>query len=157
MAANRTPFTESALGAKRIVRRRMAPSRDGGSYHLVLRLAEKCVLRVGALGDITFPSGYYVYTGSAIRGLEARVRRHLSGARRRHWHIDYLLDVATVVRVICVPSKRREECVLNSAVAMLSGARPVKRFGASDCSCVSHLFHFPVDPLIPRGPLREIA
>lgn len=37
-----------------------------------------------------FPAGLYSYTGHAakFRGL---VVRHLSGAKKMHWHIDYLL------------------------------------------------------------------
>lgn len=120
----------------------------GGAYHLVLYLSEGRRLHVGSLGEKTFRAGYYVYTGSVISGIDARVRRHLGNRRRRHWHIDYLLEVATVVRVIRVPSEAREECARNAAVSVLPGAQPAKGFGASDCHCASHLYYFPVEPAI---------
>jgi len=122
--------------------------KEGGAYHLVLYLPEEQTLRVGSLGEIAFRGGYYVYTGSAIRGIDARVRRHLSNRKRQHWHIDYLLDAAAVVRTICVPSKEREECARNANVAKLPGAQPMNGFGSSDCRCASHLFYFPLDPAI---------
>lgn len=122
--------------------------KEGGAYHLVLYLAGEQTLQVGSLGEIAFRAGYYVYTGSAIRGIDARVRRHLSNRKRRHWHIDYLLDAAAVVRTIGVPSKEREECARNATVAKLPGAQPMNGFGSSDCRCTSHLFYFPLDPAI---------
>jgi len=151
LSVGRTASSRSGTHAMRLVSgERWGVSRGGkgGAYHLVLYLSEERPLHVGSLGGRTFRAGYYVYTGSAINGIDARVRRHLGSRRRRHWHIDYLLDVATVVGVIRVPSEAREECARNAAVSMLPGAQPAKGFGASDCRCASHLFYFPVQPAI---------
>ena len=62
-----------------------------GVYQLHLRVSVAIRVRIGRLGLFTFPPGWYVYTGRAARGLRARVQRHVAGARRKHWHIDYLL------------------------------------------------------------------
>ncbi|MFP4052091.1 MAG: GIY-YIG nuclease family protein, partial [Thermoplasmata archaeon] len=62
-----------------------------GIYTLVIELKEDKVIEVGAIGNIDFDKGYYVYVGSAQNGLEARIERHLSDEKKIHWHIDYLL------------------------------------------------------------------
>ena len=50
---------------------------EKGVYCLVL-FHGSCTIRVGALGDLAFPGGWHVYTGSAQGpgGLK-RVRRHI--------------------------------------------------------------------------------
>lgn len=107
------------------------------TYQLVIDLAREVTVRVGRLGVFRFPPGRYVYTGSAKRNIEARIARHLSAAKRLHWHIDYLL-AAPGVSVSRVRRSRRAECDLNRATR---GNIPVPGFGASDCraGCGSHL------------------
>lgn len=107
------------------------------TYQLVIDVAREVTVRVGRLGVFRFPPGRYVYTGSAKRNLEARIARHLSAAKRLHWHIDYLL-AAPGVSVSRVRRSRRAECDLNRATR---GNIPVPGFGASDCraGCGSHL------------------
>ena len=92
---------------------------------------------VGRLGEFDFPVGQYVYTGSALRNIEARIRRHLSPVKKMHWHIDYLL-VAPGVSVCEVKRFSECECVVNRQT---SGDITVPGFGASDCraGCGSHL------------------
>ena len=93
------------------------------------------------MGRFEFPAGDYVYTGSALRNLEARIRRHQSSVKKMHWHIDYLL-AAPGVRVREVLRHGECECQINQRVV---GAIPVPGFGASDCKagCVSHLKRLP--------------
>jgi len=123
---------------------------DSGAYHLLIRLSRPLRMRVGRLGVVGFPAGWYVYTGSAMRGLRARVARHRRRRKRLHWHVDYLLRRGRIVEVIVRPSRRREECRLNARVAALPGATmPVPGFGSSDCRCVSHLVHFDRRPRLP--------
>jgi Uri superfamily endonuclease len=107
------------------------------TYQLLLELAAPARLRIGRLGVFDFPAGRYVYTGSAVRNFEARIRRHLSKSKRRRWHIDYLL-MSRAARVTRVRSSRRAECALNRATR---GRVLVARFGAGDCraGCGSHL------------------
>jgi Uri superfamily endonuclease len=102
---------------------------------------------VGRLGGFAVPTGWYVYAGSALGGLPARVMRHLRGGETRHWHIDYLRAEATIRADYCVPGRERRECELAAALRRLpEAALPVARFGASDCRCLAHLVHLPYRP-----------
>jgi Uri superfamily endonuclease len=69
-----------------------------GVYQLLIRLDTDETIPVGKLGTFAFPAGFYVYTGSAMGGLDARIARHLSRIKRFHWHIDYLLERTSVIR-----------------------------------------------------------
>ena len=107
------------------------------TYQLLIEVRGEVRIAVGRLGECAFPPGRYLYTGSAKRNLEARLRRHLSATKRLHWHIDYLL-AAPGVRVVSVARFATPECELNLQTA---GTLPVPRFGATDCraGCGSHL------------------
>ena len=70
-----------------------------GSYILVIYIPEMNEITIGALGNIIFNEGFYLYIGSAMGGygsatLENRVKRHISPSnnKKTHWHIDYLLN-----------------------------------------------------------------
>jgi sugar fermentation stimulation protein A len=109
-------------------------------YHLVLHVDEPISIRVGRLGTFAFPAGWYVYTGSAMGGLEARIARHRRRRKTLYWHIDYLLTRARLMDVVVIPSEQRLECARNHEVLGLTGASVIApRFGASDCRCRSHL------------------
>ncbi len=109
-----------------------------GSYILLLELPERRRIAIGHLGVLDFPRGSYAYVGSALRGLEARVRRHLRKTKKLHWHIDYLLRQANISEVILLPGRQRLECSLAQALAQRFPSIP--HFGSSDCRCQSHLF-----------------
>ena len=47
-------------------------------------LKRKKTIRVGKLGKAVFPAGTYVYTGRAMKGLEARLRRHCAKTKKIH-------------------------------------------------------------------------
>jgi Uri superfamily endonuclease len=99
------------------------------------------VIRVGALGDKYFKKGMYAYVGSAQRGLESRVSRHLIQAKRRKfWHVDYLLnhDSVEVVDVLHKVANKPEECKIGEKLEERGVA--VRKIGSSDCTCTSHLF-----------------
>lgn len=121
---------------------------ETGVYCLVMGNTPRTV-RVGALGLITFPAGWHVYTGSAQGpgGLK-RVQRHVRLARSRelarHWHIDYLLtdEGFTLHTALCAETRRNTECELAHVIRGV----PVAGFGCSDCHCSSHLFYFASDP-----------
>jgi Uri superfamily endonuclease len=113
-------------------------------YCLVMRLSRPCVVRAGRLGVRRLAKGWYVYVGSAKRGLGARVDRHLRREKRLRWHIDYLLTVAGVRDVWTLPWTEGAECGTNARIqAMPRAAAPWSRFGSSDCRCQSHLTWFP--------------
>jgi Uri superfamily endonuclease len=124
---------------------------NSGLYQLVIRLREGRVIEVGHHGRFQFPAGYYVYTGSAAKGLESRIARHLRRRKRTWWHVDYLLRYGQVVAV-----KRHgrslSECELSGGVGRLAGSRVIVRgFGSSDCRCPTHLFYF------RRNPQSELS
>jgi Uri superfamily endonuclease len=107
------------------------------TYQLQISLTQPVRCVVGRLGAFDFPAGRYSYTGSAKRGFEARVARHLRAEKTLRWHIDYLLG-APGVQVTHVVRSTRAECRLNQATR---GVVVVPGFGASDCGagCGAHL------------------
>ncbi|UCB51731.1 MAG: GIY-YIG nuclease family protein [Candidatus Zixiibacteriota bacterium] len=114
-----------------------------GLYQLLIHLPESAHIQIGKRGRFRFPKGYYVYTGSAKKGLEGRVKRHLRKEKRRFWHIDYLLDHASVTAVFPLTNERKDECSLSSETLAMPGAEViVPGFGSSDCKCPSHLVFF---------------
>lgn len=124
----------------------MVGEREGGIYVLILELARPVSLSIGRLGNFEFPAGWYAYVGSAHGpgGLKARIAYHLRPPLRRHWHLDYLRAEACPREVWYRPGGHRtEECALAKAIMELPKASvPVPGFGASDCRCRAHLFHF---------------
>ena len=112
---------------------------ERGSYILVLDLAENAMLGIGRLGTFEFPAGLYLYCGSALNGLEGRIRRHLRRDKKHHWHIDHLTAVAPVVQVWWVADGARWECRWADAIKEQGGQVVARRFGSSDCRCSTHL------------------
>ena len=123
--------------------RNLRKGSDRGSYALVIYLPRTKTIRVGALGAFKFPRGYYLYIGSALNGLSARIARHLRRRdKKRFWHIDYLLEHARVIDVWTRASTARLECQWARAALALPNARVVApRFVASDCNCAVHLVY----------------
>jgi len=117
------------------------------TYQLAIETKRAMRIRVGRLGEFLFPAGLYVYTGSARRGLGARIRRHLSSTKRLHWHIDHLL-AASGARIASISVFDEPECVVNRRTP---GEIVVGGFGSSDCTsgCGSHL------KLVQRPPARR--
>ena len=109
-----------------------------GNYLLLIELLQDVIITVGSLKDVHFPLGYYAYVGSAMGGLSARVQRHLRREKKRHWHIDYLLEQAPASGALIVETQDKMECTI--AQALSRRFREVSRFGSSDCTCMSHLF-----------------
>ena len=107
------------------------------SYQLFIRIEKDIALQIGKLGYFAFPAGYYVYTGSARRNMEARLRRHHNRDKKLHWHIDYLLQ-HPAVKILSTRTSETAECALNQQI---EGSIVAKGFGASDCrqGCGSHL------------------
>jgi Uri superfamily endonuclease len=114
---------------------------------LQVKLKNRTILKIGALGEHELEPGRYLYVGSARRGIEARVARHERLARtktgRTHWHIDYLLThpQCRLTRVEVLPGA--EECAVSQRIARRGGATaPIPGFGASDCrsECPAHLY-----------------
>ena len=124
-----------------------------GTYALVLHLPRGETIRVGKLGAFKFPRGYYIYVGSALNGLTARLARHLRPDKKRFWHIDYFLAHAQIKEVWTHQGDGRLECLWARAALALPRAKIIApRFGASDCACPTHLIYFGVAiPKFGRG------
>ena len=106
-----------------------------------MRKSEK--LKIGNVyQDHKFKKGWYVYIGSAMNSLVARIDRHLSDDKKMHWHIDYLLDNenSEIRDVIFNISDKMIECDLANNIA--ENGEGIAKFGCSDCSCNSHLIYF---------------
>lgn len=118
-----------------------------GIYALVIHLEEPKDIRIGALGTLSFKQGWYIYAGSALgSGGLSRVSRHIRFYRENYrnakWHVDYLMEAATLQKTICAETEERLECVLAQTI----GGDCVLRFGCSDCDCPSHLFYREEEP-----------
>jgi len=121
---------------------------DKGIYCLVLATAGTTV-RAGALGEIAFPEGWYIYVGSALgTGGLKRLDRHVTLFRDRKkspkWHIDHLLLAPgfTLKYTVSAATGHDLECLL----AQRLGEPGIRNFGCSDCSCTTHLFFREHDP-----------
>ncbi len=123
-----------------------AESGNRGAYLVILRIPEARAVAVGALGQRHFPAGYYVYIGSAMKGLDARMARHRRKRKRMHWHIDYLCAEAELVDILPVRASTRLECDMARALTPLAHSI-VEGFGCADCPCASHLYYWPDSPL----------
>jgi Uri superfamily endonuclease len=116
---------------------------EKGGYVLLLRLKESGEIRIGRLGVIRFDSGHYAYIGSAMGGLKQRISRHLRNEKNLHWHIDYLLEKASVSNVIVCQSQNNIECSIAGEIAR--EFKVITGFGSSDCKCAGHLYYSPFD------------
>lgn len=117
-----------------------------GIYILLLHLPATQAICVGKLGEFHFKKGWYAYIGSAMNNLDARIARHLKPEKKLHWHIDYLRQMATLDEVFKFESRAFGECELSRKVALFADGTPVRKFGASDCHCLSHLHFFEEKP-----------
>lgn len=119
---------------------------DRGAYWLILRLDRPKTVETGALGALTLSAGHWVYVGSAMRGLRARMARHLRRGKARHWHADYLRDAADGAEALALRSAERRECEIARALGGVLMPGP-KGFGCGDCACETHLFFSREHPL----------
>ncbi len=117
---------------------------DSGVYLLELFVFKPIKIEVGARGKEVFPPGYYYYAGTAQNNLNARIQRHKKNDVNKHWHIDYLLEEAVIQDVYAWPESAEWECKLAAELLDKEEAEMVSPgFGASDCSCDTHLIYFP--------------
>jgi sugar fermentation stimulation protein A len=121
-------------------------ARDQGSYILVLRLDTEKAVATGRLGELSFRRGYYLYVGSARRGLTARIARHTRFRKKLHWHFDYLRQAADGLVALPIRSSRRDECSIAGGLSNTFHDGP-RGFGSSDCRCRTHLFFSSKNPL----------
>lgn len=112
-----------------------------GIYAVIVELPKTDDIQIGKRMRDHFEKGFYGYIGSALSGLERRLARHLGNRKRLHWHIDYLLNMATIKELVYAETFQKKECLIAN---ILSKKLPSKlNFGCSDCNCSSHLFFCP--------------
>lgn len=113
---------------------------------LVSIASASVTVQVGKLGLLRLQPGVYAYVGSAFGpgGLQARVGRHLKLVKRPRWHIDYVRPFLTPTALFfTTDSVRREHEWAAVWQKHPDTAVPLPRFGASDCTCVTHFFYAP--------------
>jgi len=125
-----------------------------GSYILIIELKKGRIISVGKLGHLHFTKGFYVYVGSGLNGLEQRINRHVRKNKKRHWHIDYLLDFSEIKNIFVKESEERIEC--NIASLLEQDLDFISDFGCSDCSCKSHLMYGAYDRIMKTVGRLEI-
>ena len=130
-------------------RRIMQYGSHAKTYQLHILVNRPMSITIGKLGSFSFPPGNYIYTGSGRKNIEARISRHLSGAKKLRWHIDYLLSNPEV-QIIGVGQSEETECTVNQKTF---GRVLVPRFGGTDCrnKCGSHLKYLGV-----KEPVEEL-
>ena len=110
-----------------------------GSYILLIELKKDGYIHFDKKHKTFFKKGFYIYVGSALNGLEQRIQRHLRSNKKKHWHIDYLLQSAKITEVFYKESNDREECKI--ARTLNKKLKTIPDFGCSDCKCKTHLFY----------------
>ena len=115
---------------------------ERGIYVLIIEVRALRGFPAGAWGPADLKGGYYAYVGRAKRGLPARLARHARRkGKRLRWHIDYLLEMASLVEVWILPLSSGE-CALACRLEEEGASREgLKGFGASDCRCPGHLLY----------------
>jgi sugar fermentation stimulation protein A len=126
--------------------RTAANCRDKGGYLMVFCNEEPFNKVIGSLGERKFEKGYYVYAGSAMQGLEKRIKRHLKKNKKIRWHLDYISPYhMKALKVYPIMRKDRiEEHLVQGLLRFSPGY--VEGFGASDSEAPSHFFYFPDRP-----------
>ncbi len=115
-----------------------------GTYCLCINVNKDKAIRIGALGEIEFALGRYIYIGSALNSLYPRLDRHLKHSRGEHevthWHIDYLLKdpVSSIESIYMYDDGKKRECTIAAKIS--EHGNPTQKFGCSDCNCKSHLY-----------------
>jgi sugar fermentation stimulation protein A len=124
-------------------------AKDRGGYLVILKLREGKEITIGKMGNIVFPPGYYIYVGSAMANLTARIERHRRLRKNHHWHIDYLRQEAEFETALPFRASVSLECPMAEAMRKISDWT-IPFFGSTDCSCPTHLFGMKTDPF--RSP-----
>lgn len=119
---------------------------DRGAYVILMEIPDKAKIKIGALGYLQFKPGWYLYTGSAMKNLDKRVKRHLRKMKKFHWHIDYLMAHTSSAKALLFRDSEKRECHLAQFLSQIAESQ-VANFGCSDCSCSSHLFYFKNNPM----------
>jgi sugar fermentation stimulation protein A len=109
------------------------------TYVLLIEFPTSQVVTIGARGMIPLASGYYLYVGSARKSWQKRLARHCGKKKKKHWHIDYILDADRAMVQEVWLSRENWECLTcQSLIALQEIVVPVAKIGSSDCRCPAH-------------------
>ncbi len=101
-------------------------------------------LKIGSLGEIDLSEGIYLYVGSGGKNAVKRVYRHIKGAEKKRWHIDYISSLHPASECYVLYEVERE--VEEELASMLSLIYTyVPGFGSSDSRAASHFFRVDKD------------
>jgi len=128
-------------------------SDEKGVYVLFLRNTKTEDVRVGSFGNISLKEGIYAYVGSAYGGggIRKRVGRHLRTNKKCRWHIDYIRRRMSFHGLWLTTDGAEMEHIIADRFINMGAEVPMKGFGSSDCSCVSHLFYMSEIPEMFEG------
>jgi len=113
-----------------------------GTYALVYQCTTPFRATVGKLGPMEGGPGCWIYVGSAFGsgGLKARLRHHLKPSQRPHWHLDYIKAGLQPLEIwVTADTEKREHAWAQVFSGLQGSTCPAAGFGATDCSCRSHL------------------
>lgn len=123
---------------------------DRGTYLIVMEAREEVEVETGALGLTKYRKGFYIYTGSAMKSLESRVKRHQRKKKKLHWHMDYIMPehVKHVKSYMIRRGAALEEKIGADLLGIADGC--IEDFGSSDSSLRSHLTYFKDKPIFKK-------
>jgi Uri superfamily endonuclease len=125
-----------------------------GTYILLIELTQGLEISVGKLGLLAFPQGSYAYVGSAMNGFKSRIGYHLRRKKKPRWHIDYLLERASIREITLFETEERAECILAQTLSKEFPSIP--GFGSSDCRCNSHLYFEAEKGKLEKGIIEAV-
>ncbi len=108
-----------------------------GTYLLFLKVEKDTVVKSKSK-EWYIEAGLYVYVGSALNNLEKRIERHLRKEKKKHWHIDFLVEKAQVIKVLKIISEERLEERISKYFCQLY--QVVSKFGSTDLKTCGNLF-----------------
>ncbi len=115
-----------------------------GTYVLIFYIKKPIKLRFKGKENLIEP-GHLLYFGSARNGLVSRLKYHLlKQDKKKHWHVDWLttnkdVEIEAVGYNI---DENESECKISQHVLEKKlGDIVIKKFGSTDCKCITHLFH----------------
>ena len=129
---------------------------NAGCYVLVLQLTRLTKVTYGRnhKRSFQFDAGWYVYVGSAMRGVRTRLMRHqrkTSDGKKLHWSIDYFREYAELHEVwyTFTEDPGLEHVWAQKFDSLPTFTIPIPGFGGSDCKsgCPAHFFRAPDRPV----------
>lgn len=114
-----------------------------GSYLLLIYLDKDTLIKTKGK-EFYLNKGYYIYVGSAMNGIK-RLFRHFKKHKKKHWHIDFLLEHSEIIYAIFIISNTRLEEELSKKLEKFG--EPILNFGNSDIKNKSNLFYFKNNPI----------